>query len=256
MKLGVKIILWTIFMPLLLIFVLLTTLRFEILNPNLLFFSLERHNLYQRIPEVLVSSLPNDPNIKSDEERQAYTQIAGRLDKETIKEVIEPNFTQILDYLDGKAEDINVLIPAQKLGIPGLNSDIKWSLVASRTDGSGSPDRMVAAKGVGTKLYLLWGLVLAILVGIIIGYGQARDRLILVGGIMVTTVSVVLRLGLLFLEKSMTVREPAQALLKLMSGSLLADIVTTWIVFGAALILLGCLYPLVFKTKNRFQSSI
>jgi len=82
----------------------LGTLRFEILNSSFIFSSLERNNIYEKIPPEFAKSIPNDPNISKDE-RGNYAKIVADVPAAQIKNVFERNLSSILNFFDGKSKD-------------------------------------------------------------------------------------------------------------------------------------------------------
>ncbi len=233
----------SLFTFLIIIFVILGTLRFGLLNKSFLFSSLDRNGVYEKLPKALAQSLPNDPNIKNEDERREFAKIANSVSPHLAKRIIETNFAPFLDFINGESKDIKILIPAKELGIEGAG-DISWSL--SQMENGESSSRFSGAYGLSSKILIAWFLILLILVGLFFLYGRLMippallggKTLLLTSGIFVIFIGIVGRFFSWLLETKMPIVEPAQALLKLLSLSLFPEIAISWIIFGAILLIL------------------
>jgi hypothetical protein len=220
-----------LFSLLFIIFLLISTLRFEILNSSFVFSSFERGQVYQRLPKALAESLPNDPNLPEDE-REDYSEIVSSIKPEGVKKVVEENLAQFIDFLNGKQKDINVSISSKDVAVLG-GSDVKWSLSQHPEIQNSQGANM--AYGVGNKLLLVWVLLLLILLGLIKLVGM---RLLLVGGVVSILLGLFLKLFLIVINSApMGKAEPSQALLGLMVISILPDTSISWVTLGLILVI-------------------
>ncbi len=240
MRVFKKVLAGLLITPLLLFFLILTTITFQILNPSYLFPSLERNGAYEKILRLLAESLPNDPNIPK-EEREAYAKIVGSIKTQTTKRIVEENLSQVLNFLHGKSNDIKILIPAQEIGILGTK-DINWSLAKN-------PSVQAALKtnlffGVWNKLLLAWLVILLVIAVLFLIGGKI---IIFIEGVIVILFSVLAKIYLFILATTLPSHgEPSQRLLSFLASTLLAEITTVWLVIGVILIIIW----IFLKKKN------
>lgn len=244
MRLLGKISIGIIFTLLFLFFNLLGTIRFELLNSTFLFGSFQRNNVYATLPQVLAQSLPNDPNVPK-AERGDYANIAKSIKPDTVKKIIETNFLQVLNYINGESDDIKISVSPKEIGIPG-GASITWSLSQMQSKESGS--KLDIAKGIGNKILLSWSVVLSLLIGLFFLFGRLTKpksllggkTLLVIEGVIIIVIGIAARLFSLVMEKSMPqTLEPSQALIKLLASSLFPDIAVTWVICGVLVIILG-----------------
>ncbi|MDO8583543.1 MAG: hypothetical protein Q7R51_03350, partial [bacterium] len=218
--------------PLFLTFILLTTLRFEILNKSFLFGTLERNNVYTKLPMLLASSFPNDPNLPK-EDRIEYAEFAKNISPQVVKPLIEDNLAQAIDFINGESKDINLSFALNGVGFEN-STGIRWSL--SELPDKNLQQSIKMVNGAGNILIIAWTLVLTILVGLFFIEGKT---ILLIGGIYITAISLVIKLGLLTIGKELDeALEPSQKLLGLLTTSLFPEITTTWLLIGIMLILI------------------
>lgn len=241
------------------VFLLLTTLYFELLSSSFLFGSFERNNVYEKLPQALVASLPNDPNL-SKEEQMGYSEIIAKIDPKQIKKIVEKNAESILNFIHGKSEDAGFYLPAKDLGIPDARENISWSI--SQNANPQLQERINLANGIGTKILILWFIFLLVLIGLFFLYGKLTSpkhmlggsTLLILTGALILCLSTVLKFYLILISKELGKEpdiEPSQVLLSHLSSSLFTEIITTWIILGAILTIFG-----IFLTKLYSKSSL
>lgn len=237
MKNAGKIIIGILFFLFSVIFLLLSSLYFQLLNPAFVFSTFESDGFYQELPQKLLESLPNDPEL-SQEERQDYGDIAKDISPELVQNVIETNFTTITAFIKGTTSELIIIIPP-------LNSDIKkieWSL-------KDAPQAQGITKFQGSGKYILATLVidLLLLTGLFFLYKKINSKkgatsLFIITGIIIAIVSIILTLitkGLSYeLLKGI---EPSQKILGLLASSLFPKITLTWSIVGIILLIIGIL---------------
>ncbi|MDP2638512.1 MAG: hypothetical protein Q8P26_05635 [Candidatus Levybacteria bacterium] len=225
------------------ILVIISTLKFEILNKSFLFGSFERHNIYSQLPNLLASSLPNDPNIPEDE-KISYTDFAKNISPQIIKPLIEDNLKQIIDFANGQSKNIVISIAISGVGFRDT-SGIYWSL--SELPDKNLQKNIQSMNGLGNVLIFTFGITLLILTGLFFLYGKMftpKDPLggrimLLVSGIFIAAISVFIKIILMIIGKELlNGAEPSQKLLGLLATSLFPEMTTTWLVVGIVLILL------------------
>src|SRR5688572_18795190 len=95
------------------------------MNASFLFFSLQSNNVYDTLPTRMSKALLNDNHL-SQEEKKAYSVVVASVSASQMQEMIEPNVLQVLSFLNGESQDINVRISAKQLSLPG--KDLTGSL--------------------------------------------------------------------------------------------------------------------------------
>jgi len=259
MKIVGRILIGILFFLLFLVFVILTTAYFELLNASFVLSSFERNHAYEKVPVALANSLPNDPNL-SEEERMGYADIAESIPPHVVKLAIETNLVPILDYVHGKSKDVIIVLPAKELKLPGVGEDIRLSLV--NTNSPETEKRAEIVYGIGNKILLAWAGVFLLLFGLLFLYGRLLVPKKLLGGSAVLFVSggVVLIVSLVgkffFIQMARDLAkgpEPSQALLSILASSLLPDIATTWLLMGGVAFSLGFVLILNIHTKKVLQ---
>lgn len=214
----------------LIIFLLLTTVYFQLLNSSFLFATFDKFEIYQKIPQLLAQSLPNDPNL-SEEEQREYAKIAGQISPDLVKQAIEPNLLTMLNYLHGKRDDLVIIFPAL---IPEMG-EIKWTPEQSP---AATAQSIAKFHGAANKVLMLWFVVLAILIGIF--WINKKPATLLTSGGLIIFFSLVLLVGCWFLSHTLTDGiEPSQKLLGLLSVSLMPVIFAGWLVIGIVVLALG-----------------
>lgn len=232
MKIFKRVLSSIIFVPLLLVFLILTSVTFQLLNDSYLFPAFERNDVYEKVPKILAESIPNDPNIP-EEERDVYAKVVGSIKPEQSKKLLDGVLVPILDFVHGRNRDIEISLFADELGFPG-GGNIRWSL-------SESPPSDIFLKiqmlyGVWNKLLLGWVLLLLILGGLTFVGGR---MVLLVGGGLAVLVGLSLRVFLFVLEKGMPAGgEPSQRLLSFLASTLLPEVVIVWLGIGVVVILI------------------
>lgn len=214
MKTAVKTFIGALAVPLFLTFIILATLRFEVLNKSYLFGVFEKHKIYEKLPVVLADSLPPE-----------YAEFAKNISPQVIKPLIEDNLTQIIDFINGDSKDIVLSFALNGVGFEN-STGISWS----------PPESIKSVNGAGNIMIIALVIILAILAGLFFLEGKV---ILLIGGIYITAISVIIKLGLLVIGNELTKGpDPSQKLLGLLAASLFPEITTTWLILGILLILL------------------
>lgn len=262
MKIAARGFIGTLFALLVTVFILLITIRFEILNKSFLFGVFEKHNVYGQLPNLLVTSLPNDPNL-TDEERLGYTEFAKNISPQVIKPLIEDNFGQVIDFLNGDSKDIVISFALNGVGFENVGS-IRWSI--SQIPDKNTQEQIRSLNGIGNTLIIAWVTVFIVLVALFFLYGRLTTpkswiggkTLLLSSGVSIFTMSVFTKIALIFIGKGLVEgKEPAQKLLALLSTSLFSEITITWLMIGGMLILLWLIMKMwPARNKNPQTPSI
>lgn len=238
---------------------LTSTLNFQVLQKTFLFQTFEEHHLYEELPIVLSQSIPNDPNL-SEEEKIGFTLILKEVSPELVKQVIEENLSQVLDFIHGKSLDLVFNFPLQELGIQGME-DSEWSLKKDATPELQQKTQMLHGSS-KIILYMLWGSAFLLLILTLL-YGLLAKPKVLTGlaslflPIGVSTVLLGWG-GQIFIQQTphmvSTDREPAEKLVDLLFSSLLPEIFSLWLVIGAALTFIALILFIIsciLRHRNR-----
>jgi hypothetical protein len=232
MKIFKRVLSGIFFVPLILIFLVLTSLIFQVLNSSYLFSAFERNSVYEKIPTILAESIPNDPNIPEDE-RDDYAAVVGSIKPEQSKRLLQGFLVPVLDFVHGETDDIKISVSPSELGFSG-GANIEWSL--SKNPPSETLANIKLLAGVWDKLLLAWFLLILVLGGLVFLGGR---MVLLIGGIFVLLVGVSLRIFLFVVAGGMpTQAEPSQRLLGFLASTLLPEIVVIWLGVGVIFILI------------------
>jgi len=216
------------FIIFLFIFIILGTLRFELLNPVFVFSSLERNHVYEKLPSQFAESITNDPNL-SDEEKENYQKIIASISPLQAKDVSRKNLSGVLDFINGKSKDLRFYISASSLGfIQG--KDIGWSM----SENEGTKGLMVFY-GIGNKILIGFIITAFILAAF---YFALKKYIFLTAGIVLLLLGIVGKAFLLVIAANTPSIEPSQVLLLLLSNSVLSDIAISWIGIGILFIVI------------------
>jgi hypothetical protein len=232
MKIFAKIIIGLISTFLFLVLILFLTIKFELLNKSFLLNNFEKHNVYTQLPTLLTISI-SDNKTFSKKEKTEYGEFIKNVSPEIIKPIIQSNLIQVLDFLNGQSKDIIISFSLQGIGFQDASS-FHWSL--SETLNKDLREKVNILYGINNSLTIAIGIMLAILVAHFVFFGKS---IFLSGGIGIIIISLIGKLYLATTGKEL-MRAPmfSQKLLGLMFSSLFSDIVTTWLVMGALLVLL------------------
>lgn len=244
-----------LFSVLLSLFLILTTLYFQILNSNYIFGIFEKHGVYEKIAPSLAVSIPNDPNL-STEERFAYSVILKNTTPNMIKEIIETNLGQVLNYAHGKSDDITLSLPTKNMGI--APDDIRWSL--SENPNPQVKQQLNILHGIATKILILWAIVFIFLISLYLLYGKITksnillggNRLLITNGLWILISGLITKFSLGQMSKNLPPNpEPSQQLLALLASSVFSEIILGWIIIGAFLFFSGIMLFAINKRETK-----
>lgn len=243
MKNFEKFIVGLIFSVIFLVFVITTTVNFQLLNSSYLFSVFERHQVYDNLPKTLADSLVNDPNLSA-EEKLGLSIILRNIPPQVVQEVIEQNLTQAQNFIDGKSKDIVISIPTKSLGF--ASSDQTWSLSKN-----GAPElekQLQVLHGLKTKIIIFWILLLTALIVSFFAYLKLAangkivggKHILLLNGFVLAGISIVVKIFLTGIVQGSTgVKEPSQAILALLASSLFSEIVLSWFFIAFLMVIAG-----------------
>jgi hypothetical protein len=232
MKTTIKI--FSIFFSVLLfvILIFIVTIKFELLNKYYLFGAFEKHNIYAKLPELVVDSLAKDPRF-SQKEKTEYREFANNLSPQIVKPIVENNLIQVINFMNGKSKSITISFSLNGIGFEN-SSGLYWS--SSQVADKNLQKQIEAINGTGNLLNFAGIIVLIFLINLFFLSGKI---IFLSGGIGIIVASLISKILISVFGKELINRpEILQKLLGLLSVSLFSDITTTWLVAGGILIIL------------------
>lgn len=241
-----KVLLTILFVLFSVIFLLLSSIYFEILNKNFLFGSFERHQVYEKLPSALAESLPNDPNMSSD--MQIDYNAIKNVQPSSVKILVEQNLSQFLNFIHGSSSEISINIIAKDLGFP-QGANLSWSMKESA--GATGRNPMQGLKGSANYILRALGIDFLVLLGLFALFKKLNKKanaLFLTDGIFILILSLILKLLSTIIPSTFPAKaEPSQVLIKIISTSILADITTSWLLLGIILVVLWFVFQ---NSKN------
>ncbi|MBI4097437.1 MAG: hypothetical protein HY426_00170 [Candidatus Levybacteria bacterium] len=236
-----KIIIGLIFSLVFFLFVITTSVNFQLLNSSYLFSVFERHQIYNELPKILSDSLLNDPKLSA-EEKLGLSMIFKNIPPAVVQSITQQNLTQVQSFIDGKSKDIVIFIPTKSLGL--APSDQTWSL--SQNAPPQLKSQLQVLNGLKTKIIIFWILLLTALIILFFVYLKLASNgkisggkyLLILNGSVLAGLGITAKVLLLAIEQGpKNAREPSQAILALLASSLFSEIVYLWIIIGLILIL-------------------
>lgn len=114
MKNFVKTLLVIIFIPVFTIAVVLASIKFQLLSPQFWKSSLLQHNVYNALSQM-TKTMAASKTVKGGGNPQDIKILTDIATPELIKDFMERNITNILDYANGKRPDLMAYIPISKI---------------------------------------------------------------------------------------------------------------------------------------------
>ena len=253
MKILAKIFIHALFLPVFLVALFLGTFVFHLLDKTFLFEAFESHQIYENLPKALAAALPSDPTL-SEEEKAGFATILEGITPELVRNIVENNVEQMLDYMHGETADMVFTLPVVELGIVGMTEDIRWSLKEDAT-----PDfrQQVQVLNGSIKILekLVWGLVIVLVVLFALYAVLSRPKILRgLSQLLFPVGGITLLLALfefIILSQLATAdtlgREPAEILLFQMVGALLPGIFSFWLKLGLALFVSAVLIQIIVR---------
>lgn len=128
MRVAGSILLIIFVVPFLLLGVLSSTVKFQLLNSDFWLSTFEKNNVYSRIAEEIKTSAEMQVEKKGGSLKDAKV-LTDLITPTNLKDIISKNLTYTFDYMNGKANDFNAYIPVSK-----LPRDLLPVTVAGRSD--------------------------------------------------------------------------------------------------------------------------
>ncbi len=134
MKLIAKVLLTILFLPLFLIFILSVNVRFQLLNPIFWEKTLTSNNVYSELASSITGNLENRMEAEGIPSSEG-TMITDLITPENLQELATKNIENILTFANGKATDLIVFIPINRIPKSSLPTSLgKFSEEMKLTD--------------------------------------------------------------------------------------------------------------------------
>lgn len=247
MRLGIRLLNSILVFPTFLIFLILTSIYFQLLNYDFLTQTFVKHNFYQEVPEFLDYSLSFNDLGLDEQEVDAYKKFARLLTPEILQKTIETDLLRFINFLKGSNVQLQIYLPARELGLDSrLLKDNELDISAFAN--ADIMQRVNTLRGVTTYVLIVWVVVLIILINILYRQFQSggRDKitgfaaLLLVLGVFTSMAAKLLELFAGSVVVSLTTgKEPSQRLLGLFFKPVSQDIFKLWFIIAGIVFMIG-----------------
>lgn len=269
MKFIAKCVLTVIFIPIFLIFLLAVNLRFQLLTPSYWGEIFSLSGTYSELSSALNKSLVSQTVAQGGNANDVKI-LTDLLSSENLKDVINTNIINVLQYANGKAKEITVYLPVNKIPVTLLSGN--FTNISERmglTDFlkefnisgiSSSQIQSVSRLGFGSSLFLVFTILimflLLYLLYLCVGSGK---RLIAPGlALIISGTSAFLIRGIILVievgwVKALTVSpNTGNLLVGIIIPPVIQSVLEIWSSFAAGAIVLGTI--LFFIKKSRYNS--
>lgn len=237
LRILLRIVLGIVFIPLFILFVVLTSLKFQLLNYSFVVNSFDRNNVYEKVTGLSRAIV---------EESHGETEV--NLTPQLAREIVETNLKGILDFANGQSEDIELSLPGQE----------KTTL--NRIAPNFPKQQLEYAQKIGDYSLIGWVtslvFVTAILYFLMLLGIKNKDKGTEIYLITFSVIFIILCIVLRFFLMQATSEwvkgnEPSQHLLAMLASSILPEIVYTWI-FIAGFLSIFAITMLILRKYKKF----
>lgn len=274
MKMVGKSLLVILFIPLFIIFLAATSVRFQLLNQNFYIGSFEKHSVYQQTSDNLKNLIVESygQEAVSSKQIKTYTDL---LTPDTLKLFIEKNIQNIFNFLNYQTPELTVYIPIDKIPATLLppNFVLKQDSVPlstfmgyfGRPGATIDPIFLQRARLVMTGSFVLWVVSLLLVIGVLIFQAKLTEKdkryvspavtLIIAGVVSLIAIVIINLLKSTVAEEWAMSVEPSQILFGPIVFSLVSSILTLWTYMTIAAIFLGGAF-LFFKKEVLVKKNV
>lgn len=261
MKSVYRILLSLFFLPLFLLFLLSTSVRFQVLNENFWITSLEKGNVYGNMVTTLV------PEFSKPENDFDPTLAKLLLTEKNLQEFMEKNIHLTLAYVNGEGEELKIFIPFLKLpkGLLPLrfqpsSEELTITELNSFMGGRLPLENIKQASYIGTYSTLVWVVItflFALVLFLMYAITEKEKRVVLPGVALITVSLPILAFSVLlsiFVNNPppdvATTTEPATKLVWIIGPVVLQRIARLWMYLASCGLVLGIIVLFVKKPKT------
>ena len=271
MKFFVKLLLVILFVPVSLVVILSSTIKFQFLNPNFWKNDFKNNNVYTDLSKVLKTYAENQ-TVKGGGKTIDLKVITDVITPNLIEDFIVHNIDNILGFVNGTKKELLAYIPINKIPKEfapksvGLNTEelpLTSLLSKFNIDVSAIPISQIAYFGTSVNYLLIGSMsILIILLVLMFLLTKSGDRFIAIGlsfvltGIAVLSSVKILNLIALSINKNyINVIRLDEMILAILTPSILGEISKTWSWITMALLVVGIALfflkkPLVKNSNN------
>lgn len=229
------------------VFILLTSLKFQLLSYEFLTQTLEKDGLYTKISSVLDEEITKKQSQLGAEEEQVYRELAKRLNPQLAREIFETNIKEWLTFINGEKKELTLYFPLQKLGVSsetGLQND---RIPISQFLRGDAAKYIQMIHGIGKIVDGVWIGTLVVLIILILIHFSLNTKIndIKTGMMLVSNSVTVLGSVLvsrLFLDRMLVDPSTQSEALKLLTSSLITEITNLWMLVSLLFLLVGLLF--------------
>jgi hypothetical protein len=276
---------------LILSFVFVTTISFQLISPKFLVNTLEKANAYEKTQLALRYSLQNqiekeiaDQGVDIEKltvgERQLLEQQAVEITKiatiERLQEFSETNIQQVADFLNGKSEKLFLYVPLEEWGIyENIDDPNTESLFSEQTDVESlldeNPNSLITKShlqllhNIANKIKSVWYLTAFLIFALlIINFVlsskefrlQSTANIFLTSGGIVIVVSMLLKyMGENLVRSSPYIRDPSKIIFGALVPTFVNEVTKLWVAMGLGLFLTGLMFHLIITIISRRKNT-
>lgn len=265
---------------------LLTTVRFQLLNPQFLISALDKPEVYRQTQRalrmVLKDSLESEfsnqgldiNNLTVGERKilnKQISEITDLITTDKIQDFTEKNIVHVLSYINGQSEKLTLYIPIEKWGFPisptdeetltllNENTDVE-KLIETDKKFPVTKQQVRRLHNIQKEIYQAWEMtIIAFLAFLIIRFSLGKKSLkarslgkllIMLGGSTLATSAISKIAGENIINNVSRYKHPVQILLGAIATPIVAEIVKLWLFVGAGMIVLGII---IIFVSNKFK---
>lgn len=267
MKIIAKLILTLLFIPVFLLFILAVNLRSQILAPSFWEKTFDINNTYSKLSISISKNLESQAEAEGGRagDVKIFTDLAS---PENLKDAIDKNIYNILQYANGKSKEIIVYVPVNKIprelllnNFGGVTENMKLSDVLKEFNVSGITDAqilMISRTGTAAWIFLLATAFLIVLIlyflYLLVDSGKRLVTLgvplILAGGIvsLASLLGAVIRVN--WVKDMVDNPNLANSLIGTAVTPLFQGVLTVWTLFATVFIVIGFVLFFIKKPYN------
>lgn len=272
---------------LILSFVFLTTISFQLINPKFLTNTLEKANAYEKIQLALRYAIQSqiekeiaDQGIDIEKltvgERQFLEKQAEEITKvvtiERLQEFSETNIQLVVDFLNGKSEKLLLYVPLEEWGIQeniddpngerlfSEQTDVE-SLLAENSNALITNNRLHLLHNIANKIKSVWfsaafAIFILLIINFILSSKEFRllstAKIFLTSGGIVIVASMLLKyIGENLVRSSPYIRDPSKIIFGALVPTFVNEVTKLWVVMGLGLFLIGLFIHLLITIISR-----
>lgn len=269
MRILGKSVLTILFIPLFLIFLATTSIKFQLLNPNFYINSFSQHNVYQETSDDIKTLIKQNSKNEIQTQNSELNTYLSLLSPENLQDFTQNNIKNIFKFLNKQTKELIVYLPLDKIPASVLpfgfllkGNEVPLSTLLAyfgRPGATIDPILLQRAQLITTASLLLWILSLALLCLIIFTQIRITSKgkrlvspglsLFLSGLISIGVVGIVSLMKVDILKQWSTSTEPSQILFGPIVSALVSSITNLWLYIGAATITVGAILFFVKRPK-------